>query len=203
MHKTYPCPNGIEPDCGYPTCAHALQCERAAPAPSDATDCSPSSDTPETDAAICFATKTFGMIGKYVTAEFSRNLEKEKNVMRHEIELLRRELANADKALEDNISTFIILREEKSSVRKEVEDWKDVAANAERRTMRAEADSREWQAVAALGAAKTNDLRIRVERACSALKHHHMSRPGIAAILQILYGDAIAHAPGATEKPLK
>ena len=30
MSKTYPCPNGIEDDCGYPACAHAMQCERAA-----------------------------------------------------------------------------------------------------------------------------------------------------------------------------
>jgi hypothetical protein len=30
MTKTYPCPNNIEPDCGYPACAHAMQCENAA-----------------------------------------------------------------------------------------------------------------------------------------------------------------------------
>lgn len=30
MSKRYPCPNGIEDDCGYPACAHATQCERAA-----------------------------------------------------------------------------------------------------------------------------------------------------------------------------
>ena len=32
--KTFPCPAGLEPDCGYPACAHAQQCE--------ANDCSAS-----------------------------------------------------------------------------------------------------------------------------------------------------------------
>ena len=30
MSKTYPCTSKVEDDCGYPTCAHAAQCERSA-----------------------------------------------------------------------------------------------------------------------------------------------------------------------------
>lgn len=30
MSKIYPCPNDVENDCGFPACAHAMQCERAA-----------------------------------------------------------------------------------------------------------------------------------------------------------------------------
>ncbi len=35
--------------------------------------------TPETDAAICRYTKTFGMIGAYVGADFARQLERERD----------------------------------------------------------------------------------------------------------------------------
>jgi len=36
-------------------------------------------DTPETDAAICRHTVTYGMIGKYVEANFARQLERERD----------------------------------------------------------------------------------------------------------------------------
>ena len=41
MSKTYPCPNGVEDDCGYPACAHSMQCERAAEERLALTTCSP------------------------------------------------------------------------------------------------------------------------------------------------------------------
>jgi hypothetical protein len=30
MSAKYPCPAKVEDDCGYPACAHAMQCEHAA-----------------------------------------------------------------------------------------------------------------------------------------------------------------------------
>ena len=41
-------------------------------------------DTPETDAAICRHTVTYGMIGKYVEADFARQLERERDEAREQ-----------------------------------------------------------------------------------------------------------------------
>lgn len=66
------------------------------------------SDTPRTDS------QGYGD-GRhpYVPIEFARQLERELAVWKHEAGLLREQLAKADKALADNISIFIDLKEQR------------------------------------------------------------------------------------------
>lgn len=77
------------------------------------------SDTPQTD----YYTKKLRNLcdDEFVPIEFARQLERELGVWKHEADLLREQLAKADKALQDNISIFIDLREQRDSLEEALE----------------------------------------------------------------------------------
>ncbi len=78
------------------------------------------SDTPRTDEAYFPSWATMDTM-----KEEMEQLERELAVWKHEADLLREELAKADKALEDNISIFIDLRDQRDKLAEALREIKN------------------------------------------------------------------------------
>jgi hypothetical protein len=71
------------------------------------------SDTPRTNEWLEEEKRNPRLNGLGKWPDYCKQLERELAIWKHEVDLLRDELAKADKALEDNISTFIDLKEQR------------------------------------------------------------------------------------------
>ena len=99
------------------------------------------SDIPRTDEAYFPSGATMDTM-----KEEMEQLERELAVWKHEVGLLREELAKADKALEDNISIFIDLKEQRDRLAEAIKRHKEALhpCTSEK------ADTELWKALAAV-----------------------------------------------------